>query len=278
MRIVEKLFRAGWNQLPPETKRRIYTGLKKGDPKAIKDVASIFQIPYKDVMRYLGISMVTGAITAPKAKASQSKVNPDANSIKPLTNAEKAKLQSKGRTDLIAASENPETAKRQYYKKVGAKDPTSELDYPEIGATVDETADFVATLATLGGYTLTKSAAKAIATKYLQILGTKGAKAAKVYVPDAIIRTYNTTVKANPKAAAKIQADKELYFPRRISKEEAAKLSKDAIDGKVVYRDYLNASEKEIKDLFGMSKEEFKSYFGANDDNFLWEVKRFFDT
>ena len=292
MRIVEKLFRAGWNQLPPETKRRIYTGLKKGDPKAIKDVASIFQIPYKDVMRYLGISMVTGAIAAPKAKASQPKVNPDANSIKSLTNAEKAKLQSKGRTDLIAASENPEATKRQYYKKVGAKDPTSELDYPKVGATVDETAEFVMNLAVLGGTPIAKAAANAIANKYLQILGSQGAKAARTYVtsaiksipvkssPKAITTTANRNalVKANPKAAAKIQADKELYFPRRISKEEAAELSKDAIDGKVVYRDYLQASEQEIKDLFGMSKEEFKSYFGANDDNFLWEVKRFFDT
>ena len=278
MRIVEKIFRAGWNQLPPETKKQIYTGLKKGDPKAIKDVVSIFKIPYKDAMRYLGISMVTGAITAPKAKASQSNINPDANTIKPLTDAEKSKLQSKGRTDLIAASENPEVAKRQYYKKVGAKDPTSELDYPETGATVDETADFVMNLAILGGTPIARSAAKTIANKYLQIINSKGAKAAKVYVPDAIIRTYNTAVKANPKAAAKIQADKELFFPRRISKEEAAKLSKDAIDGQVVYRDYLNASEQEVKDLFGMSKEEFKNYFGANDNNFLWEVKRFFDT
>ena len=47
MRIVEQIFRSAWNKLPPQTKKQIYTGLKNGDPKAIKDVVSIFKIPIK---------------------------------------------------------------------------------------------------------------------------------------------------------------------------------------------------------------------------------------
>lgn len=269
MRIVEKIFRSVWNQLPPETKRRIYTGLKNGDPKAIKDVASIFQIPYKDAMRYLGISMVTGAVTAPKAKASQSNVNPKANTIKKLTPEEEAKLKEQGRSDLISGSKSTVKQGLNYVSSDAYLNEMKKYVTPELLKSQATDLIVTALLSRLPG--VPKSALTPIINQAKKIGGAKGVQ----YVTSVV---KNALVKSNPKAVARIKSDKELYFPRRISKEEAAELSKDAIDGKVVYRDYLNASEKEIKDLFGMSKEEFKNYFGANDDNFLWEVKRFFDT
>lgn len=277
MRIVEQIFRSVWNQLPPETKRRIYTGLKNGDPKAIKDVASIFQIPYKDAMRYLGISMVTGAVSAPKAKASQSNVNPKANTIKKLTPEEEAKLREQGRSDLISGSKSTVKQGLNYVSSDAYLNEMKKYVTPELLKSQATDLIVTALVSFLPG--VPKTSLTPIINQAKKLGGAKGVQ----YVTNAVkaITTTakkNALVKANPNAVAKIKADKELYFPRRISKEEAAELSKDAIDGKVVYRDYLNASEQEIKDLFGMSKEEFKNYFGANDDNFLWEVKRFFDT
>ena len=286
MRIVEKIFRSIWNQLPPETKRRIYTGLKNGDPKAIKDVASIFQIPYKDAMRYLGISMVTGAITAPKAKASQPNVNPKANTIKKLTPEEEAKLKAKGRNDLVQGSKSTVKQGLNYVSSDAYLNEMKKYVTPEL--LKSQATDLIVTVLLSRFPGVPKSALTPIINQAKKIGGAKGVQYVTNAVKNILVKSTpkaitttanrNALVKSNPKAAAKIQADKELYFPRRISKEEAAELSKDAIDGKVVYRDYLNASEQEVKDLFGMSKEEFKSYFGANDDNFLWEVKRFFDT
>lgn len=285
MRIVEQIFRSVWNQLPPETKRRIYTGLKNGDPKAIKDVASIFQIPYKDAMRYLGISMVTGAITAPKASAS-TKVNTKANTIKKLTTEEEAKLREQGRSDLISGSKSTVKQGLNYVSSDAYLNEMKKYVTPELLKSQATDLIVTALVSFLPG--VPKTSLTPIINQAKKLGGSKGVQYVTNAVRNALVKSTpkaitttakkNALVKTNPNAVAKIQADKELYFPRRISKEEAAELSKDAIDGKVVYRDYLNASEQEIKDLFGMSKEEFKNYFGANDDNFLWEVKRFFDT
>ena len=256
IRRVEQVYKSVWNMLPPQTKRQIVNGLRNGDPKVIKEVSSIFKIPYVEAKKFLMTSGIVGLGLS--ANAATSNVNSDANTIKQLTPEERAKLQSKGRADLIAASENPEVAKRQYYKKVGAKDPTSELDYPDVGATVDETADFVMNLAMLGRTPIAKSAATSIANKYIQIINSKGAKAAKAYVLDAIARARTAAVKANPKAAqsikegtTKLTGSIDGYFK---NVGEAGMASAKEINNLFNF-EYSTATQKEINSIFNSAKD-----------------------
>lgn len=99
IRRVEQVYKSVWNMLPPQTKKQIVNGLRNGDPKVIKEVSSIFKIPYVEAKKFLMTSGIVGLGLS--ANAATSNVNSDANTIKQLTPEEQAKLQSKGRADLI---------------------------------------------------------------------------------------------------------------------------------------------------------------------------------
>lgn len=248
MRIVEKIFRSVWSQLPPETKRRIYTGLKKGDPKAIKDVASIFQIPYKDAMRYLGISMVTGAVSAPKASAS-TKVDTKANTIKELTPEEEAKLREQGRNDLVQGSKSTVKQGLNYVSSDAYLNEMKKYVTPELLKSQATDLIVTALVSFLPG--VPKTSLTPIINQAKKLGGSKGVQ----YVTNAV---RNVLVKANPKASqsikegtTKLTGSIASYF-KNIGEEGMA--SAKEINN-LLGQEYSMATQKEIDSLFNSAKD-----------------------
>ena len=247
MRIVEQIFRSAWNKLPPQTKKQIYTGLKNGDPKAIKDVVSIFKIPISEAKKYLGITAATIA-TANKASASTN-VDPKANTIKKLTPEEEAKLKAKGRSDLISVSKSVVKQGLNYVSSDAYLNDMKKYITPEL--LKSQATDLIVTslLAFLPG--IPKSSITPIINQAKKLGGAKGVQ----YVTNAV---KNILVKANPKAAqsikegtTKLTGSIDNYF-RNVG--EAGMASAKEINN-LLGKEYSMATQKEIDSLFNSAKD-----------------------
>lgn len=248
MRIVEQIFRSAWNKLPPQTKKQIYTGLKNGDSKAIKDVVSIFKIPISEAKKYLGI---TAAATATSNKANAStNVDPKANSIKKLTPEKEAKLKAKGRLDLIQGSKSVAVQKFNY---VTSKPYRNEWTITNITPEKlrSESIDKIITSLVYLLPGVPKSSITPIISQAKKLGGAKGVQ----YVTNAV---RNILVKANPKAAqsikegtTKLTGSIDSYF-KNIGKEGMA--SAKEINN-LLGQEYSMATQKEIDSLFKSAKD-----------------------
>lgn len=248
MRIVEQIFRSAWNKLPPQTKQRIYNGLKNGDPKAIKDVVSIFKIPISEAKKYLGITAATIA-TVNKANAS-TKVDSKANTIKKLTPEEEAKLRAKGRSDLIQGSKSVVKQGLNYVSSNAYLNDMKKYVTPEL--LKSQATDLIVTslLAFLPG--IPKSSITPIINQAKKLGGTKGVQ----YVTNAV---KNILVKANPKAAqsikegtTKLTGSIDSYFK---NVGEAGMATQKEINNLFNLREYSMATQKEIDSLYNSAKD-----------------------
>lgn len=247
MRIVEQIFRSAWNKLPPQTKKQIYTGLKNGDPKAIKDVVSIFKIPISEAKKYLGIT-ATAIASANKASASTN-VDPKANTIKKLTPEEEAKLKAKGRNDLISGSKSVVKQGLNYVSSDAYLNDMKKYVTPEL--LKSQATDLIVTslLAFLPG--IPKSSITPIVNQAKKLGGAKGVQ----YVTNAV---KNILVKANPKAAqsikegtTKLTGSIDSYFK---NVGEAGMASAKEINN-LLGKEYSMATQKEIDSLFNSAKD-----------------------
>lgn len=247
MRIVEQIFRSAWNKLPPQTKKQIYTGLKNGDPKAIKDVVSIFKIPISEAKKYLGIT-ATAMASANKASASTN-VDTKANTIKELTPEEEAKLRAKGRSDLIQGSKSVVKQGLNYVSSDAYLNDMKKYVTPEL--LKSQATDLIVTslLAFLPG--VPKSSITPIINQAKKLGGTKGVQ----YVTNAV---KNILVKANPKAAqsikegtTKLTGSIDSYF-KNVGGEGMAS-AKEIND--ILGKEYSMATQKEIDSLFNSAKD-----------------------
>lgn len=114
-------------------------------------------------------------------------------------------------------------------------------------------------LALLGRTPIAKSVATSIANKYIQIINSKGAKAAKAYVLDAIARARTAAVKANPKAAqsikegtVKLTGSIDSYFK---NVGEARMATQKEINNLFNLKEYSMTTQKEIDSLFNSAKD-----------------------
>lgn len=247
MRIVEQIFRSAWNKLPPQTKKQIYTGLKNGDPKAIKDVVSIFKIPISEAKKYLGIT-ATAIASANKASASTN-VDPKANTIKKLTPEEEAKLKAKGRNDLISGSKSVVKQGLNYVSSDAYLNDMKKYVTPEL--LKSQATDLIVTslLAFLPG--IPKSSITPIVNQAKKLGGAKGVQ----YVTNAV---KNILVKANPKAAqsikegtTKLTGSIDSYFKNVGEADMASAKEINNLLGK----EYSMATQKEIDSLFNSAKD-----------------------
>ena len=247
MRIVEQIFRSAWNKLPPQTKKQIYTGLKNGDPKAIKDVVSIFKIPISEAKKYLGIA-ATAMASANKASASTN-VDTKANTIKELTPEEEAKLRAKGRSDLIQGSKSVVKQGLNYVSSDAYLNDMKKYVTPEL--LKSQATDLIVTslLAFLPG--IPKSSITPIINQAKKLGGAKGVQ----YVTNAV---RNILVKANPKASqsikegtTKLTGSIDSYFK---NVGEAGMASVKEINN-LLGKEYSMATQKEIDSLFNSAKD-----------------------
>ena len=247
MRIVEQIFRSAWNKLPPQTKKQIYTGLKNGDPKAIKDVVSIFKIPISEAKKYLGITAATIA-TANKANASTN-IDTKANTIKELTPEEEAKLKAKGRSDLIQGSKSVVKQGLNYVSSDAYLNDMKKYVTPEL--LKSQATDLIVTslLAFLPG--VPKSSLTPIISQAKKLGGAKGVQ----YITNAV---RNVLVKANPKASqsikegtTKLTGSIDNYFK---NVGEAGMASAKEINN-LLGKEYSMATQKEIDSLFNSAKD-----------------------
>lgn len=252
MRIVEQIFRSAWNKLPPQTKQRIYNGLKNGDPKAIKDVVSIFKIPISEAKKYLGITAATIA-TANKANAS-TKVDPKANTIKKLTPEEEAKLKSQGRYDLIQGSKSVAVQKFNY---ATSKPYRNEWTITNITPEKlrSESIDKIITSLVYLLPGVPKSSITPIVEQAKRIGGKQGVK----YLTNALVKVRNNIVKYNSKAAqsikegtTKLTGSIDSYFK---NVGEAGMASQKEINNLFNLKEYSMATQKEIDSLFNSAKD-----------------------
>ena len=247
MRIVEQIFRSAWNKLPPQTKKQIYNGLKNGDPKAIKDVVSIFKIPISEAKKYLGIT-ATAMASANKASASTN-VDTKANAIKELTPEEEAKLKAKGRSDLIQGSKSVVKQGLNYVSSDAYLNDMKKYVTPEL--LKSQATDLIVTslLAFLPG--IPKSSLTPIINQAKKLGGAKGVQ----YVTNAV---RNVLVKANPKASqsikegtTKLTGSIDSYFK---NVGEAGMASAKEINN-LLGKEYSMATQKEIDSLFNSAKD-----------------------
>lgn len=247
MRIVEQIFRSAWNKLPPQTKKQIYTGLKNGDPKAIKDVVSIFKIPISEAKKYLGIT-ATAMASANKASASTN-VDTKANTIKELTPEEEAKLREQGRSDLIQGSKSVVKQGLNYVSSDAYLNDMKKYVTPEL--LKSQATDLIVTslLAFLPG--IPKSTLTPIINQAKKLGGAKGVQ----YVANAV---RNALVKANPKASqsikegtVKLTGSIDSYFK---NVGEAGMASAKEINN-LLGKEYSMATQKEIDSLFNSAKD-----------------------
>ena len=263
IRRVEQVYKTVWNMLPPQTRQQIATGLRNGDPKAIKQVSSIFKIPYIEAKKFLGTTAIAG-ISANKANASAN-TNPNANTIKALTDAEKAKLQEQGRSDLIQGSKSVVKQGLNYVSSDAYLNEMKKYVTPEL--LKSQATDLIVTslLTFLPG--IPKSSITPIINQAKKLGGSKGVQ----YVTDAV---RNMLVKANPKAAQRIKEGTEKltgsiegYF-KNIGKPGMA--SKSEIEG-LVGRDYYDASIDELigKDWSMATQKEIDALYNSAKDGSL---------
>lgn len=248
MRIVEQIFRSAWNKLPPQTKQRIYNGLKNGDPKAIKDVVSIFKIPISEAKKYLGITAATIA-TANKANAS-TKVDPKANTIKKLTSEEEAKLKAKGRSDLVQGSKSVVKQGLNYVSSDAYLNDMKKYVTPEL--LKSQATDLIVTALLSRFPGIPKSSLTPIINQAKKLGGTKGVQ----YVTNAV---KNILVKANPKAAqsikegtTKLTGSIDGYFK---NVGEAGMAARKEINNLFNLREYSTATQNEINSIFNSAKD-----------------------
>lgn len=247
MRIVEQIFRSAWNKLPPQTKKQIYNGLKNGDPKAIKDVVSIFKIPISEAKKYLGIT-ATAMASANKASASTN-VDTKANTIKELTPEEEAKLKAKGRSDLISGSKSVVKQGLNYVSSDAYLNDMKKYVTPEL--LKSQATDLIVTslLAFLPG--IPKSSITPIINQAKKLGGAKGVQ----YITNAV---RSVLVKANPKASqsikegtTKLTGSIDSYFK---NVGEAGMASAKEINN-LLGKEYSMATQKEIDSLFNSAKD-----------------------
>lgn len=263
IRRVEQVYKTVWNMLPPQTRQQIATGLRNGDPKAIKQVSSIFKIPYVEAKKFLGTTAIAG-ISANKANASTN-INPNANTIKDLTDDEKAKLQAQGRSDLIDGSKSVVKQGLNYVSSDVYLNEMKKYVTPELLRS--QATDLIVTslLTFLPG--IPKNSITPIINQAKKLGGSKGVQ----YVTDAV---RSMLVKANPKAAQKIKEGTEKltgsiegYF-KNIGKPGMA--SKSEIEG-LVGRDYYDASIDELigKDWSMATQKEIDALYNSAKDGSL---------
>lgn len=248
MRIVEQIFRSAWNKLPPQTKKQIYTGLKNGDPKAIKDVVSIFKIPVSEAKKYLGIVAAGSATQAKAATDADTK----SNTIKQLTPEEEAKLKEQGREDLISGSKSVVKQGLNYVSSKSYLDDMKNYVTPEL--LKSQATDLIVTslLAFLPG--IPKSSITPIVNQAKRLGGKQGVQ----FITNAIGKLRNNIVKSNPKAAqsikeetAKLTGSIDGYFK---NVGEAGMASAKEINS-LIGKEYSMATQKEIDSLFNSAKD-----------------------
>lgn len=250
IRRVEQVYKSVWNMLPPQTKKQIADGLRNGDPKAIKQVSSIFKIPYVEAKKFLMSSGIVGLGSA--ANASTSNVNPNANTIKSLTPEEQAKLKAQGQEDLIKGSKSVVKQGLNYVSSDSyLKDKQSYLTPERLKSEATEL--IVTTLLTLLPG-VPKSTLTPIVNQAKKLGGAKGVK----FITNKVAELRNSLVKANPKAAQSIKEGTEKltgsiegYF-KNIGQPGMA--SKSEISG-LIGQDWSMATQKEIDALYNSAKD-----------------------
>ena len=247
MRIVEQIFRSAWNKLPPQTKKQIYTGLKNGDPKAIKDVVSIFKIPISEAKKYLGIT--AAAMTSANKASASTNVDTKANAIKELTPEEEAKLREQGRSDLISGSKSVVKQGLNYVSSDAYLNDMKKSITPELLKSQATELIIASLLAFFPG--VPKSSLTPIVNQAKKLGGTKGVQ----YITNAV---RNILVKANPKASqsikegtTKLTGSIDSYF-KNIGEEGMA--STKEINN-LLGQEYSMATQKEIDSLFNSAKD-----------------------
>ena len=222
IKAIEQIYKTVFNS-NPQLKARYFKLLKTNPKEAQKLLNSIFtdylsgiKNGVKSGINYLATATPITIVAANQAKGSENpeyekskKLNTtqnfakkmETNPIKPLTEAEKKKLASKGRQDLIRASENTTISLNQYLQKKGVS--------PDKGLAEDETNEYLLLLLpsakkVKGGMANLASIGKT----FNQILKTKGVKAAEQYAKTATAKLKNEFVKQAPKAKATINSVK----------------------------------------------------------------------
>lgn len=250
IRRVEQVYKSVWNMLPPQTKKQIADGLRNGDPKAIREVSSIFKIPYIEAKKFLMSSGIVGLGSS--ANASTGNVNSNANTIKQLTPEEQAKLKAKGQDDLITGSKSVVKQGLNYVSSDSyLKDKQSYLTPERLKSEATEL--IVTTLLTLLPG-VPKSTLTPIVNQAKKLGGAKGVK----FITNKVAEIRNSLVKANPKAAQSIKEGTEKltgsiegYF-KNIGQPGMA--SKSEIEG-LISQDWSMATQKEIDALYNSAKD-----------------------